>query len=61
MNNRGRWKYCAFNDDLEITMSDNNSNRKVVSHCHINDTHKTLEVILAPDDNNEAQVVMMRK
>ena len=60
-NKHGRWKYCEFNDDLELTMNTDKGDRTVVPHCHTNEAHRTLGVILAPDDNNEAQVAMMHK
>ena len=36
------------------------SNRKVVSHCHIDDANKTLGVILAPDANSAKHGTIMR-
>ena len=60
-NKHGRWKYCEFNDDLELTMNNDKGDRTVAPHCHTNEAHRTLGVMLAPDDNNEAQVTMMRK
>ena len=42
-------------------MDDDNGKRTVVPHCHTNEAHKTLGVMLAPEDNNESQVAMMRK
>lgn len=41
-------------------MNDDNSNRKIVPHYHTNGTHKTLGVIIAPDNNNEAQVALLK-
>lgn len=40
---------------------DDSGDRTVVPHCHINEAHKNLGVILAPEDNNDAQVAMMCK
>ena len=35
--------------------------KKEVPHCHTDDTHKILAVILAPDDNNSQQVEIIYK
>ena len=42
-------------------MDDDNSNMKIVPHCHTDDAPRTLGVMLASDDNNTVQVVRMRK
>ena len=42
-------------------MDDENGNRKKLPHCHTDDKHRTLGVMLSPDDNNTAQVVRTRK
>ena len=34
---------------------------KEVTHCHTDVVHRTLGVMLAPDDNNKSQVKMMRQ
>ena len=42
-------------------MDADNGNMKTVPHCHTDDAHRKLEVMLALDDNNAAQMVRMRK
>lgn len=42
-------------------MYDDNDDRKEVSHCHTDNAHNILGVMLAPDDNNRQQVERMRK
>ena len=44
-----------------MAINDDNKDRTIVPHCHTNEAHKTLGVMLAPEDNNESQVSMMRK
>ena len=34
---------------------------KEVTHCHTDVVHRTLGVMLAPDDNNKSQVKRMRQ
>ena len=42
-------------------MYDDLGRRKEVPHCHTDVAHKTLGVMLAPDDNNKIQVKKMRQ
>ena len=42
-------------------MYDNIGSHKAVPHCHINEAHRTLEVMPAPDDNNVLQISRMRE
>jgi len=58
-NTEGRWKYCAYNDKLQLMMYDDAGARVEVPHCHTNEAHRTLGVMLAPDDNNKGQVARM--
>ena len=37
-------------------MYDDAGARVEVPHCHTNEAHRTLGVMLAPDDNNKGQV-----
>ena len=41
-------------------MYDNVGGRKELPHCHIDEAHKTLGVMLVPDDNNKSQIIIMR-
>ena len=59
-NNEGQWKYCNFNDKLKLIMYDDAETKIEVPHCHKNEAHRTLGVMLAPDDNNKGQVGRMR-
>ena len=52
-NVEGRWKYCAYNDNLKLMMYDDAGARVEVPRCHTNEAHRTLGVMLAPDDNNK--------
>ena len=41
-------------------MYDDEGNKVEVPHCHTDEAHRILGVMLAPDDNNKSQVDMMR-
>ena len=56
----GRWKYCAFDNELVMMMFNDNDARKVTPHYHTDDTHKNLGVMLAPDSNINLQFTQMR-
>jgi len=58
-NSNGCWKYCAYDDDLEFMMYDEKGRRRSVPHCHIDDAHMTLCVMLSPDDNNSLHIYRM--
>ena len=60
-NTNGRWKYSAFDINAKLMMYDDSSGRKEVPHCHTDEAHKTLGVMLAPDENNRSQIVKMRQ
>ena len=55
-----QWKYCEFDDNLELTMYDDKGNRIIVPHCHTDDAHRTLGVMLLPEDNNATQIEIMK-
>ena len=59
-NAAGRWKYCAYNEDLKLMMYDDVGTKIEVPHCHTDEAHRTLGVMLAPDDNNTLQVSRMK-
>ena len=61
LNVKGRWKYCAYDEDLWLMLYDDVGRRKEVPHCHTDVAHKTLRVILASDDNKKSQVKRMRQ
>ena len=42
-------------------MNDDDGNRTLVPHCHTNDNHKKLGVILSHDENNDQQVIRIKK
>ena len=59
-NAAGRWKYCAYNENLKLMMYDDVGTKIEVPHCHTDEAHRTLGVMLAPDDNNTLQVSRMK-
>ena len=58
-NPNGRYKYFKYNNELQLMMDDDTWNKKEVLYCHTNVAHKTLGVMIAPDDNNNQQVKEM--
>ena len=58
-NNSGRWKHCEYND-VKLMIYDDEGNKMEVLYCQSDEAHRTLGVMLAPNDNNRSQVDSMR-
>ena len=56
-----RWKYCNLNDDLKLVMYNDGGPRTIAPHYRSDEAHKTLVVMLTPDDDKTLQVDTMRK
>ena len=57
----GKWRYSEDMDDVDIAIKDVNGNTVELKQLAANEAQKMLGVWLAPDGNNDKQVVEMRK